>query len=182
MSRIGNAPVDLKDGVSATSADGVLKIKGPKGELSLDLDKNLGIDIKDGSIVVIRKSEDKYVKSIHGTTRAIVSNMVIGVTEGWSKQLEMVGTGYRAEVNGKDLVMSIGFSHPVTITPPEGIDFKVEKNLITVSGPDKEVVGQVSANVRKVRPPEPYKGKGIKYIDEFVRRKPGKAAKASESA
>lgn len=182
MSRVGKSEIEIKQGVTVTEADHVLTVKGPKGELSIPIDKNLEIEITDGKVLVKRKSEEKYAKSIHGTTRALISNMVTGLTEGWSKQLEMVGTGYRAEVKGKDLVMSIGFSHPVVITPPDGIEFKVEKSLITVSGSNKEVVGQVAANIRKVRPPEPYKGKGIKYIDEIIRRKPGKAAKASEGA
>lgn len=182
MSRVGKSQIEIKDGVTITQSHGVLTVNGSKGELTIPIDKNLEVQISDGVVVVKRKNEEKYAKSIHGTTRAIISNMITGVTDGWSKQLEMVGTGYRAEVRGKDLVMSIGFSHPVVVSPPDGIEFKVEKSLITISGTNKEVVGQVAANVRKVRPPEPYKGKGIKYVDEIIRRKPGKAAKASEGA
>ncbi len=182
MSRVGKSVIEIKQGVVVTQIGEILTVKGPKGELSIPIDKNLVVEIGSSEVQIKRKSEGKYAKSIHGTTRALISNMILGLTDGWSKQLEMVGTGYRAEVKGKDLVMSIGFSHPVVVTPPEGIEFKVEKSLITISGSNKEVVGQVAANIRKVRPPEPYKGKGIKYIDEIVRRKPGKAAKASEGS
>jgi len=182
MSRVGKSQIEIPSGVTITKSEGSVIVKGPKGESSVVLDRNLEVAETDNYIEIKRKNEDKYTKSIHGTTRALIANMVIGLTKGWDRQLEMIGTGYRAEVRGKDLVLNVGFSHPVTITPPEGVDFKVEKNLITVSGSSKEAVGQVAADIRKVRPPEPYKGKGIKYVDEMIRRKPGKAAKAAEGA
>lgn len=173
-------PIELPEGVSVLVQKDFLVAKGAKGELTVKIDKSLNIDISDNLLAISRKNDQKFSKSIHGTTRALVANAVTGVSRGWDRKLEMVGTGYRAEVKGNDLVMSIGFSHPVEIKAPEGINFLVEKNVITVSGIDKELVGQVAANIRKVRPPEPYKGKGIRYIDEYVRRKPGKAAKSAE--
>lgn len=178
MSRIGKLPVTIPEGVEAHVSDGTISIKGPKGELVKEIPGELKIEINDGKAVVSAKSKSKFANALHGTYRALISNMVHGVTVGWEKTLEMVGTGYRAELKGNDLVLTIGFSHPVVIQAPDGITFKVEKTVITVSGIDKEKVGQVSANIRAVRPPEPYKGKGIKYTNEVIRRKAGKAAKA----
>lgn len=177
MSKIGKQPVKLPAGVSIETTPGEIKIKGPKGELSRKIPPSVGVGVKDGAILVSSKEGTKQAKSTFGTIRSIIANMVVGVTEGWSKQLELVGTGFRAEVQGRALILTIGFSHPVTIEVPEGITFKVEKSIITIDGADKELVGQIAANIRAVRPPEPYKGKGIKYLDEVVRRKAGKAAK-----
>ena len=177
MSKIGKQPVILPEGVSAEVAGQTVKIKGPKGELTLKYARGINVEVKGGSVIVTTKGKTKQASANFGTTRAHIANMVLGVTEGWKKQLELVGTGYRAEVSGNTLVLTIGLSHPVKIEAPEGVSFGVEKSIISVSGSDKEAVGQVSANIRAVKPPEPYKGKGIKYLDEVVRRKAGKAAK-----
>lgn len=177
MSKIGKQPVKLVEGVTAEVSGHELKVTGPKGSLSLVIPGSTEVEIKAGEILVTSKKENKQAKSNFGTIRSLIANMVDGVSKGWSKQLELVGTGYRAEVQGKDLLLTVGFSHPVKIEAPEGIAFKVEKTIVTVEGMSKESVGQVAANIRGVRPPEPYKGKGIKYIDEIIRRKAGKAAK-----
>lgn len=179
MSKIGKLPIQIPSGVTVTNNSGTVEVVGPKGKLSFVVDKNIKIDIKDNLITLFTDSELKTVKSMWGTTRKLISNMVVGVTEGWSKRLEIIGTGYRAEVQGKTLVLTVGYSHQIKIDAPVGITFKVEKNVIIVDGIDRGVVGQVSANIRATRPPEPYKGKGIKYIDEVIRRKAGKAAKAA---
>jgi large subunit ribosomal protein L6 len=176
MSKIGKQPVILPEGVKAEISGREVVINGPKGTLKRTIPKGIEISQKDNSLILEVKSEE--LNSIYGTTRVLIANMVKGVYEGWSKQLELVGTGYRAEVQGTTLVLTIGFSHPVKIEAPEGISFKVEKTIITVEGADKETVGQIAANIREVRPPEPYKGKGIKYIDEVIRRKAGKVTKA----
>ena len=178
MSRIGKIPVELPEGVTASVGDKKVEIKGSKGTLDLDIPNQINVKLEDGSIVVGRKGESKQAKSSHGTIRALIASMVHGVSEGWEKQLEIVGTGYRAQLEGKDLVLVVGYSHPVTIKAPEGITFKVEKATITVTGIDKHLVGQTAAKTRDVRPPEPYKGKGIMYQGEEIRRKAGKAAKA----
>lgn len=178
MSRIGKQPVEIPSGIEAEIKGKTLRIKGPKGELEKDIPRQLGIAKEGNKIVLELKSKSKFGKSLFGTYRALISNMVEGVKEGWEKKLELVGTGYRAEAKGKTLILTVGFSHPVEIGAPEGIEFKVEKTEITVSGADKEKVGQVAAEIRDVRPPEPYKGKGIKYVGEVIRRKAGKAAKA----
>jgi large subunit ribosomal protein L6 len=182
MSRIGKLPVELPETVKAEISGGTVKISGPKGELERQIPKEVGVVQKEGSLVVELKSKSKFARSLYGTIRAHLANMVKGVTDGWSKELEMVGAGYRAQVDGNKLVLTIGFSHPVEIEAPEGIEFKVEKTKITIEGIDKEKVGEVSAKIRAVRPPEPYKGKGIKYIDEVITRKPGKAAKGEAGA
>jgi large subunit ribosomal protein L6 len=182
MSKIGKQPVKLVQGVTAEVAGHEIKVTGPKGTLSLRFPRNIEVTVKDGQIDIASKKENKQAMSDFGTTRSLISNMAIGVEKGWSRQLEMVGTGYRAEVAGNKLVMAIGYSHPVTITAPEGITFKVEKTMITIEGANKETVGQVAADIRAVRPPEPYKGKGIKYSDEVIRRKAGKAAKTAGAA
>lgn len=177
MSKIGQQPVKLAEGVTAEKVGHEINIKGPRGSLSLKVPLAINVEIKDGIISVSSKKESKQVKSVFGTIRALIANMATGVSKGWSRQLELVGTGYRAEVQGNVLVLAIGFSHPVKITAPEGITFKVEKSIITIEGQDKQIVGQVAADIRGVRPPEPYKGKGIKYVEEVIRRKAGKAAK-----
>lgn len=179
MSKIGKQPVKLPDGVKVTISGSVIELTGPKGTLALSIPQRIAVEEKDGELVVSAKGQDKATMALHGTYRSLINNMAKGVTEGWKKELELVGTGYRAEVSGVDLKLAIGYSHPVVIKAPEGITFKVEKSIITIEGADKELVGLIAARVRGVRPPEPYKGKGIKYIDEEVRRKPGKAAKTA---
>jgi large subunit ribosomal protein L6 len=178
MSKIGKQPVNIPQGVSVEVDGRVVKVTGPKATLERKIPRRVEVLVKDGQVSVSRKSNSKAITSLHGTIRALINNMVKGVTEGFTRQLELVGTGFRAEVSGSDLSLIVGYSHPVKITAPEGITFKVEKMIITVSGSDKEVVGQLAANIRAVRPPEPYKGKGIKYLEEIIRRKPGKAAAA----
>ena len=177
MSRIGKLPVELPAGVSASIEEGnVLKVKGPKGELTQKFNCDMEIKIEGNVITVARPSDNKQHRALHGLTRALIANMVHGVSQEFAKELEIVGVGYRAQMKGKDLVLSMGFSHPVEIPQPEGITFEVPNpNSIIVKGIDKQRVGQVAANIRKVREPEPYKGKGIKYKDEFIRRKEGKS-------
>jgi len=177
MSKIGKAPVAIPEGVTVTIEGQTVNVSGPKGNLSRKFPRDVSFEIKEGQVLVSCKKENKVAQSLFGTTRALINNMVHGVSQGWVKELELVGTGYRAEVNGETLILTVGFSHPVKIEAPAGISFKVEKTIITVAGPDKELVGQVAANIRSVKPPEPYQGKGIKYQDEVVRRKAGKAAK-----
>ena len=182
MSKIGKQPIELNEQVKIDLKDGQINVSGPKGELKHFLPKAVSIEIKDGLLQVITKDKSKQGRANFGTIRAVIANMIKGVTEGWSKQLELVGTGYRAETDGKKLTLTVGFSHPVIIEAVEGISFKVEKNIITLEGSNKQQVGQLAAEIRHVRPPEPYKGKGIKYLDEVVRRKAGKAAKAAGAA
>lgn len=177
MSRIGKLPVKIPEGVTVEVTGHTVHVTGPKGELKQTFLPQVEIKVTGGEIVVTRKSDDD--KAVHGLTRAIIANMVHGVTEGYSKELEMTGIGYRANVEGSDLVMAIGYSHPVKIPAPEGIKFSVAEGKIKVEGIDKELVGQVAANIRAARPPEPYKGKGIHYVGEYIRRKAGKTAKAA---
>lgn len=180
MSRIGRLPVELPSGVEVDIKGTLVRVKGPKGELQHTFPDVVSFKIEDGQVIVERASDEKYHKSMHGTARAVVNNMVVGVSEGFMKELEINGVGYRAEMSGSNLVLSLGFSHPVEMEPPEGITFGVEDRgrLIQISGPDKQAVGQTAAVIRKIRPPEPYKGKGIRYKGEYVRRKAGKAGKA----
>ncbi|MEX0681221.1 MAG: 50S ribosomal protein L6 [Balneolales bacterium] len=182
MSRIGKMPVVLAKGVefSIDPANRVT-VKGAKGELSLQIDPRLKVEKKDDEIFLVRDSEEKKIKSIHGLYRVLISNLVTGVTDGFKKELEVIGVGYRAMVNGNVLELTLGFSHPFFFVPPDGInldvDTKTSKNArIIISGIDKELVGQVAAKIRSLRPPEPYKGKGVRYVDEFVRKKAGKSA------
>lgn len=182
MSRIGRLPIKMPESVTTEKVGASVKVTGPKGSLELVLPANLEIEIKDGSIVVSNSSDTKQGRSMYGTYRSLLSNMVKGVADGWSKQLELVGTGYRAEVAGSKLTLNVGYSHPIVVDAPSGITFKVEKSIITIDGIDRHIVGQVAANIRKVRPPEPYKGKGILYKGEVVRRKAGKAAKTAGAA
>lgn len=179
MSKIGQLPVLIPSGVTITLEGDVAEIKGPKGELKINLPKDLDVKLDGDKVTLTIKKDNKITRSLWGTIRALLANSVIGVTQGWKKQLELVGTGYRSEVQGNKLVLTVGYSHPVIVEAPEGITFKVEKSVINVDGIDKQVVGQVSANIRASRPPEPYKGKGVKYVDEVIRRKAGKAAKAA---
>lgn len=177
MSKIGKLPIELPEGVIVDISGQEVSITGSKGNLSYKIAPGIKAEVKDKEVLVEKHGKGKQASANFGTTRARLANMVLGVTQGFKKELELVGTGYRAEVNGNKLILTIGFSHPVTVEAPDGVNFKVEKSIITVEGIDKEVVGQTAAEIRAVRPPEPYKGKGIKYIDEVIRRKAGKAAK-----
>lgn len=186
MSRVGKKPIPIPPGVEVTVRDGEVHVKGPKGELSRTIRPEMKLLIEGGKIFVkpdpsLAGKKDKRIPAFWGLTAALVRNMVEGVTAGFEKKLELIGVGYRAALEGEDLVLSVGFTHPVKIKKPEGIKFSVEKNIVTVSGPDRELVGRVSAQIRKVRPPEPYKGKGIRYVGEMVRRKLGKKAAAASS-
>ena len=178
MSRIGNAIISIPKEVTVTTEGAAMVIKGPNGELRMDIPARIGVHIADGNIEVTRRGEDKPTRALHGYVRANLANIVTGVTKGWTKTLELSGVGYRATVSGTNLTLNLGFSHPVTVTPPEGIQFAVNENKIVVSGRDKQLVGQVAASIREIKKPEPYKGKGIKYQGEHIRKKAGKAAKA----
>lgn len=179
MSRIGKMPVALPKGVTVSIDGTTVKVKGPKGELSQTFHEEMLVQQENGNLVVTKPDDPAY-DAMHGLTRALLNNMVKGVTDGFSKVLEIEGVGYRGEIQGKNLVLALGFSHPVPVEPPAGISFAVDKSqrVITIEGADKQVVGQVAANIRSLRPPEPYKGKGIRYQGEKVRRKAGKAGKA----
>lgn len=182
MSRIGNKLMIKPNDVNVLVENNVINIVGPKGMLSVDLPRKIDI-ITDGiEIKVKRKNEERQTKALHGLIWSLLNNAIKGVSVGFEKKLELHGVGYRAQVEGNSLVLSVGYSHPVKIEPPEGINLKVEKNIITVSGIDKQLVGQISANIRSVRKPEPYKGKGIKYDYEHINRKAGKAAKSASTA
>jgi large subunit ribosomal protein L6 len=178
MSRIGNQPVDLPDGVDVEIDGNAVTVKGSKGELERLFHDRIGFDLDDGVVTVTRPDDSRESRALHGLSRALLNNMVVGVSNGFSKELEIHGVGYRASLKGESVELLVGFSHPVEVKAPEGITFEVpEPTKIIVSGIDKEQVGQVAANIRKVRPPEPYKGKGIRYVGEYVRRKAGKAGK-----
>ena len=179
MSRIGLMPVVIPDGVDINIKGSNVKVKGPKGELEHTFPADMEIKLDNGEVKVSRPTDEPRHRALHGMTRALINNMVVGVSSGFSKVLEINGVGYRAVVDGKDLVLNVGYSHPVKVEPPEGIEFEVDERTrqITVKGYDKQVVGHIAADIRKVRPPEPYKGKGIKYLDERIRRKAGKAGK-----
>lgn len=176
MSRIGKQPVIIVPGVEVKENEGRIDVKGPKGQLFLEVPSELKIEIKDNEIKISPLKEDKKTKSLWGLMRTLTANMIEGVTKGFEKRLEINGVGFKARVEGKDLFLDVGYSHPVKVNAEEGIEFKVEKNIIIVTGIDKELVGQVAAKVRRVKKPEPYKGKGIKYVDEVIKRKLGKKA------
>ena len=181
MSRIGKMPIAVPKGVDVRIDGTTVTVKGPRGELARDIRPEIKIEQTEGQLLVTRPTDQPRHRAMHGLTRTLVDNMVRGVTEGFAKTLEMQGVGYRAQMQGKDLQLAIGFSHPVNIPPPAGIEFEVEGTTrIIVKGSSKEQVGQVAADVRKIRPPEPYKGKGIRYLGEYVRRKAGKAGKAAK--
>ncbi|GGA04630.1 large subunit ribosomal protein L6 [Paenibacillus sp. V4I3] len=178
MSRIGRKPITIPSGVNVTLDNTQITVKGPKGSLSRELHKDMKVNVLENEISVERPSDNKLHRSLHGTTRSVVANMVSGVTEGFTKSLDLVGVGYRANKSGDKLVLNVGYSHPVEITPENGIEFDVPTNTkIIVKGIDKELVGAMAAKVRSVREPEPYKGKGIKYEGERILRKEGKAGK-----
>ena len=178
MSRIGRMPITVPSGVDVTIDGRNLTVKGPKGTLSRALHPDMTVSREDGTLVVTRPTEQKTHKQLHGLTRTLVNNMVIGVTDGYRKGLEITGVGYRAALSGRKLTLNLGYSHPIEIDPPEGIAFEVENpTRLAVVGIDKELVGQIAAQVRATRKPEPYKGKGVRYAGEYIRRKAGKAGK-----
>ncbi len=182
MSRIGKQPIPVKDGVTIdVAANNVVTAKGPKGTLAVPVDPDLLVKVEDGEIIVERPTEQQRHRAMHGLYRSLIDNAVVGVSEGYRKQLEVIGVGYRAEVNNGVLELALGFSHPIFFLPPDGISISVEaargrNTIITVEGIDKQMVGQVAAKIRGLRPPEPYKGKGVRYVGEYVRRKAGKTA------
>jgi large subunit ribosomal protein L6 len=177
MSRIGKQPIELPSGVNVAISPGRVQVNGPLGELSQSVPARMQIEQEDGTLVVKRPTERGEDRALHGLTRSLVANMVEGVTNGFEKRLEIQGVGYRAALRGTDLELNVGYSHPVVIKPPQGITFEVpETTTVLVKGIDKQAVGEIAAQVRKVRPPEPYKGKGIRYDGEYVRRKVGKRA------
>jgi large subunit ribosomal protein L6 len=178
MSRIGKRPVTVPSGVTVTARDGHVEVKGPKGTLAEAVPTRIAVAVGDGAVTLTRPDEKRDTRALHGLVRALVANMVRGVTEGFTRELEIQGVGYRAEVAGKNLKLSLGFSHPVEMPIPEGLGVAVQENRIRIEGADKKAVGQFAALVRKLRPPEPYKGKGVRYADEQVRRKVGKAGGA----
>jgi large subunit ribosomal protein L6 len=179
VSRIGRAPVVIPNSVDVKVQGSLIWVKGPKGELQRSFPADMEIALEDGKIVVRRPTDEARHRALHGMTRALINNMVVGVSTGFERILEVNGVGYRAELSGKNLVLHVGYSHPVTMEPPSGISFEVDLRTrqIKVLGFDKEAVGQMAANIREIRPPEPYKGKGIKYLEEKIRRKAGKAGK-----
>ncbi|MBI2597315.1 50S ribosomal protein L6 [Candidatus Daviesbacteria bacterium] len=178
MSRIGNSIILIPSGVTVEKNNGLITVLGPKGKLDLKIDSGIEVKIEGEKIKVSRKDDQKNVKALHGLIRSLIANMVIGVVQGWSKDLELVGVGFRAQINGQKLVLNVGYSHPVEIEAIEGINFEVTDNTkIKVSGIDKQLVGQIAANLKKVKMPDAYKGKGIRYQGEYIRKKVGKSAK-----
>ncbi|MBI2590716.1 MAG: 50S ribosomal protein L6 [Candidatus Blackburnbacteria bacterium] len=177
MSRIGKKPIQMPEGVSFALEPFAVKMSGPKGELSYEIPKELAVSQNEGMVQVIKKTSTQESQKLYGTFARTISNGFLGVSKGWSKTLSLIGTGYRARVEGKSLSLALGYSHPVKFDPPEGISFAVAENKVTVSGIDKHLVGQIAANIRFARPPEPYQGKGVRYENEYVRRKAGKSAK-----
>jgi len=177
VSRIGKKPIEVPKGVTISRNGDVLKVKGPKGELQQKLVSNISVEVKENEVIVTRPDDSKQNKSLHGLTRALIQNMVTGVTASYSKTLDIVGVGYRAELKGKNLLLNIGYSHPVYIIPPDEVTIEVpNQTQIVISGSDKQLVGQLAAKIRSIRKPEPYKGKGIKYSNEIIQRKAGKTA------
>ena len=178
MSRIGRAPIAIPSGVSVAEAEGNVNVKGPQGALSVRIPDCISVDVDAEQVRFARRDDRKNTKALHGLARALVANMVTGVTEGFAKELEIQGVGYRAEASGKVLKLSLGFSHPVELQIPDGLSVSIQGGKVRVEGIDRQLVGQFAANVRALRPPEPYKGKGIRYVGERVRRKVGKAGTA----
>ncbi|OGD85465.1 50S ribosomal protein L6 [Candidatus Curtissbacteria bacterium RBG_13_35_7] len=181
MSKIGKLPIEIPQGVSVNVIDQEVKVSGTKGELTFKYRPEIKVMSQDNQIKVSRTNETKFAKSLHGLTRSIIANMIKGVIEGHQKELELVGVGYRAAIQGNNLVLNVGYSHPVVINQSPGINIETKDNKIIVSGIDKSQVGETAAIIRRVRPPEPYKGKGIKYVDEQIRRKAGKTLKGAQS-
>jgi large subunit ribosomal protein L6 len=180
MSRIGKQPIPIPDGVTVEVGDGVVDVKGPGGALTQAFDTDISISIEDGEVVVRRPTDEREHRALHGLYRSLIANMVEGVTKGYEKRLEIQGVGYRAALKGSGLELQLGFSHPVEVPAPEGITFEVPApNRISVKGIDKQLVGETAARIRRIRKPEPYKGKGIRYEGEYVRKKAGKAAKGA---
>ena len=179
MSKIGRTPIQIPDGVKLEKEERNFQVIGPKGTLELSVPRNIEVEISGNQVQLSIKSGDKQTKSLYGLWRMLIYNSIVGVSTGWQKKLDFKGVGYKAEVQDRKLVMNLGFNNPVEVTFPEDIEIEVQKNVITVSGIDKQKVGQVAANIRSKKPVEPYKGKGIKYIDEIPLKKPGKAAKAA---
>ncbi|MGC2940527.1 MULTISPECIES: 50S ribosomal protein L6 [unclassified Brevibacterium] len=178
MSRIGKNPISVPSGVEVKVDGQAVAVKGPKGELSVTIPEPIAVAFDDGVITVARPDEERESRSLHGLSRTLVNNMIVGVTEGYSKALEIVGTGYRVLAKGSNLEFALGYSHPIVVEPPEGISFSVDgQTKVAVHGIDKQLVGETAANIRKLRKPEPYKGKGVRYAGEIVRRKVGKAGK-----
>ena len=182
MSRIGRLPVVVPNGVQVNVQGSNIHVKGPKGELKRSFSTLMDIALEDGQVVIKRKSDNATERALHGTTRAVIANMIHGVSSGFERALQVEGVGYRAELQGKDLALFVGYSHPVKMEPPAGISFEVDQKtrIIKVLGYDREVVGQTAAEIRGVRPPEPYHGKGIRYVGEKIRRKAGKAGKGAK--
>lgn len=179
MSRIGKLPVEIVSGVTVVITEKSIEVKGPKGSLSFDFPEGISAKEEDNSVIVECPSEDRKIKAFHGLTRSVIFNMVEGVTKGHEKQLEIIGVGYRAKATGSKIDLTLGFSHPVSLDAPEGVSVVMhekEKNIVIISGVDKQRVGEFAANIRKLKKPEPYKGKGIRYVGEYVRRKAGKSA------
>lgn len=179
MSRIGRLPIEVPKGVEVTIKESLVHVKGPKGELEVTVSPEMNVALKDGLVTVTRPTDQPRHRALHGTTRALVNNMITGVSTGFERVLEIVGVGYRAEMDGANLIFNVGYSHPVNVEAPEGITFEVEPRTkqVKVMGRDKQQVGQIAAEIRSIRPPEPYKGSGIRYLGEIVRRKAGKAGK-----
>lgn len=177
MSRIGRKPINIPAGVDVNLKDGVVTVKGPNGTLTYNVHPKMNVSIKDNVVEVTRPNDHKECRALHGLTRTLINNMIEGVTNGFKKELEVNGVGYRVQKQGKNLVMNLGYSHQVIVPEIDGIKIEVQGNKITVLGPDKQKVGQFAAEIREKRPPEPYKGKGIKYVDEVIRRKEGKTGK-----
>ncbi|MBA8816885.1 large subunit ribosomal protein L6 [Microbacterium halimionae] len=178
MSRIGRLPIDIPTGVTVSVSGRDVAVKGPKGELTISVAMPIEVSVNEGQVVVTRPDDERESRSLHGLTRTLINNNIVGVTTGYTKGLEVVGTGYRVAQKGGSVEFALGFSHPVLVEPPAGITFTVEgNNKLTVSGIDKQAVGEAAANIRKIRKPEPYKGKGVRYAGEVVRRKAGKAGK-----
>jgi large subunit ribosomal protein L6 len=177
MSRIGKKPIAIPQGVDVTVEDNLVTVKGPKGTLTRQFDPELGIATEDGSLVLTRPNDERHSRALHGLSRALLNNMVVGVSTGYEKRLEITGTGYRAEMEGKNLRLALGYSHDILVVPPPGIAFAVDNrgSTIVITSHNKEMIGQIAADIRRLRPPEPYKGKGIRYSDEVVRRKAGKS-------
>lgn len=175
MSRVGRKVITIPSGVELKQEGNKITVKGPKGQLEREFSPEIAVKVENGDINITRPNDLPNIRALHGTTRAVLNNMIVGVSQGFEKKLELVGVGYRVQAAGKGLTLSLGFSHPVEIEPVEGITFKVDGNTkISVEGINKELVGQIAANIRAKRPPEPYKGKGVKYADEQIRRKEGK--------